>query len=186
MLKNTQILVRVELQISRAADGAELRPAFAGLQAWHRHVNFLHSKRVSYPHDVRLLRQPVPDNRQGRFDRFPVSLEVYRQVGPFRMTRREAVDDRGAIVHRLHEPRGRKVGESDAGGVAVRPLRQPAHENVSHLRLAVGHRLQAERALAADDVRVHSGAADVFADLIDDQEVGVCERQPCQPPLGEG
>ncbi len=43
--------------------------------------------------------------------------------------------------------------------------------------------LAGEGALAADDVGVHAGAADVLADLVDDEQVGLMERQPGEPFL---
>ena len=40
-----------------------------------------------------------------------------------------------------------------------------------------------KRPFAADDVGVHAGAADVLADLVDDEQVGLVERQPGEPFL---
>lgn len=38
--------------------------------------------------------------------------------------------------------------------------------------------------LASDDIGIHAGAAEVFADLVHDQDVGSIERQACHPASG--
>ena len=80
------------------------------------------------------------------------------------------------VVHRLDEAGGGEVRDADAGGVAVGVLRQAADEDETHVRLIFG-RLHLEGPLAADDVGVHAGAADLLADLVDDEQIGLVERQ---------
>ena len=100
---------------------------------------------------------------------------MHRQVRPFRVAGRQTVDDRGPVVHRPDQARGREVGQADAGGVAVRLLAQAADEDEPHRAADPGSVGAAEGPLAADDVGVHAGAADVLADLVDDEQVGLGE-----------
>src|SRR3712207_9096902 len=67
--------------------------------------------------------------------------------------------------------RSGEVGKADARGVAVCLRRQAAHEDEAHLRLVL-RRGHAESPLATDDVGVHATAADLLADLVNDQQVG--------------
>ena len=71
-----------------------------------------------------------------------------------------------------------EVGQADAGGVAVRLGGQAANVDQPHGRHALRRRLRAEGAFAADHVGIHAGAADVLADLIHDQQIGLAQRQP--------
>ena len=68
--------------------------------------------------------------------------------------------------------------------VAVRGLGQPADQDALDLRKLVGRRL-VHVELAADHVGVHARAADVLADLVDDQQMDLIERQPRHQLLGQ-
>ncbi len=117
-------------------------------------------------------RLPEAEDAQGGGDRLAVFVVVDRQVGALGIAGGDAVDDRGVVVHGADEAGGGEVGEADAGRVAVGVARQAAHEDVTHVGLAGGG-VGAQSAFAADDVGVHAGPADVLADLIDDQQVGL-------------
>ena len=101
------------------------------------------------------------------------------------MSAREAVDGGDPGIDLTHRAGVRELGETDAGGVAVRLGREAAHEDPLH-RYPVLVRRRVVVVLAADDVGVHPGAADVLSDRVDDQELDLREGQARQPLLGHG
>jgi hypothetical protein len=83
------------------------------------------------------------------------------------------------LVHCRDEARRDDVGEPDTRCITVRFWRQVSRVDRADGRAAQPHALAMYA--AADDVRVHAGAADVLADRIHDEHVHLRERQRGHP-----
>src|SRR4029078_514061 len=82
----------------------------------------------------------------------------------------EAVDLCDAGVHFFDAAAAAEFRHADAAGVAMRGFRQVANDDPLDFRpFLVGGDVVVE--FAADDVGVHAGAADVFADLVEQKIV---------------
>src|SRR4051812_13969670 len=96
----------------------------------------------------------------------------------------EAVDPRDLDVHLFDAAALAEFGHANAGGVAVGGFGQIANDDpLDFGPFVVGGDVIV--VFAADDIGVHPAAADVLADLIEQQDVGGLEGEPRNPLLGQ-
>ena len=104
-----------------------------------------------------------------------ISASVSKSIGSIaggEVAGGDGVEAGGDGVHLPQHAAARELRQADADGVAVRLGREAAHGDDAHA--AVGDpRVRVHARLAADDVRVEAGAADVLADAVEQQQVDV-------------
>ena len=102
--------------------------------------------------------------------RFAVGVVDDRHHGGRGMAAGDAVDAGLRVIHRVGRTAVGELGDADARRVAVRLVGQAADEDPLAADVVLVSR-GVVVVFAADDVGVHAGAADVLADLVDDQQV---------------
>ena len=88
------------------------------------------------------------------------------------MARRQAIDNGSAVIHCPDQTGRCEIGKADPRGVSMGALAQTTNEDVAHVRLT-GRWLVPKGSFAAHNVGVHTCAADVLADFVHDEQVGL-------------
>lgn len=124
------------------------------------------------------------DGRQGVLQHFAIGVVPDRNRRGGSVPAGDGVDGRDPPVDRVHGSCVRELRHADAAGVAVSDLGQAADEDSSDGRIVSIGRLMVV-VFAADDVGVHAGAADVLANLVNNQQMDFAEGESRQPLFGE-
>lgn len=135
-------------------------------------------------HDLLMTRFDNSHGWQGLFDDFAVGVVPGGNRGGGGMSAGQAVDLSDVAIHLLDGAAVGVLGHAQPRGVAMRFFRQTADEDPLDPVFVIGGR-GVIVVLPADDVGVHTGSADVLADLINDQQSDGPERQTRQPLPGQ-
>lgn len=81
----------------------------------------------------------------------------------------EGIDESFFLIHGLAESLGNEIGQADPQGVALGLGGKT--EGGNNLDVGVGEILMTMNASPADDIGVHTGAAEGFSDFIDNEDV---------------
>lgn len=111
---------------------------------------------------------------EGALDAFAVGWEVDGDFGALGSEGGEGVGVGDGEIDGFYEAGGGDVGHADADGVAVGLGSEFADEDAADERRGTalaGERTEIAVHAAADDIWIEAGAADVFADAIDDEEI---------------
>jgi hypothetical protein len=163
----------VELERLGLTDDVELRRIRAHLL--HERLGNLDIDQlqgVADAHDLHILRLDANDGLDREADRLLVGVHDHRDHAAVEIGTGDDVRVGLGDVHLLVQPHRGDVGQPDAACVAVRFRCEAEHRDLLDQRL----RIPVDKAVvAAGDVRIHARAADVLADMLDDQHVDLVE-----------
>ena len=178
-----QVALVIELQRTGLDLDFQIVAVAGFFQVGDRAFDFGHVQCVVDPNDAGVWRIDQADARKYVVQQFGVVGIVERDHRGGRVAASQTVDSRDVDVDLFENARVAKLGHADASGVAVGVFGQTADDDLFDFRIFVGGGFVVV-VLAADNVGVHAGAADVLADLVDDQDVDFLEGQLRHPLTG--
>ena len=140
-----------------------------------RDVEFCQSQRTLNTDYPRILRFRETDGVQCHFDRFAVGIVVERDFRLLRPKRGDTVHIGRVPINLLYKTGRCKIGKTDTRGVAIAlfskiPDEYTEDRGFRRFRFEILHH-------PTDDVRIHTGTADIFACPIHDQQIKFIERE---------
>ncbi len=136
------------------------------------------------PHQLHVWRFGEADGREGGVETVAVAGIVEGEHRAGGVAAGEAVDAGDLGVHLFDAAAAAELADADAAGVAVGGFGQVADDDAFDLGPFVLSRGVIVE-LAADDIGIHTRAADVLADLVEKKNVGPFEREAGNPLFGE-